>query len=80
MRGAALFAAARGASDGAVARAPRGGLAAAPQRGARGGGLAMRIADVTAHALGFVVVSAEGHHYINEVMIPRNARLPAQAT
>jgi molecular chaperone DnaK len=43
-------------------------------------GLAASIADITAHALGFVVVSADGSRYVNEVMIPRNAPLPASAT
>lgn len=64
VRGAALFAA-----------VPRGLAAGSPR-----GGLAARIADVTAHALGFVVVAADGGRYVNEVMIPRNARLPAQAS
>lgn len=36
--------------------------------------------DVTAHALGFVVVSADGSRYVNEVMIERNARIPAART
>jgi molecular chaperone DnaK len=39
-----------------------------------------RIRDVTAHALGFVVVAADGKRYVNEVMIPRNAPLPSSAT
>ena len=44
------------------------------------GGLAARITDVTAHALGFVVVSSDESRYVNEIMIPRNAPLPAEAT
>ncbi|HVR05021.1 MAG TPA: Hsp70 family protein [Solirubrobacteraceae bacterium] len=39
-----------------------------------------RVRDVTAHALGFVVISADGSRYVNEVMIPRNAPLPAHAS
>jgi molecular chaperone DnaK len=35
--------------------------------------------DITSHALGFVVVSADGQRYLNEVMIPRNAPIPARA-
>ncbi len=42
--------------------------------------LSGRIRDVTAHALGFVVVAADGKRYVNEVMIPRNAPLPSSAT
>jgi Mg-chelatase subunit ChlD len=38
-----------------------------------------RIRDVTAHALGFVVVAADGSRYVNEVMITRNAPIPVQA-
>jgi molecular chaperone DnaK len=38
-----------------------------------------RIREVTAHALGFVVVSADGARYVNQVMIERNAALPARA-
>jgi molecular chaperone DnaK len=65
VRGAAMFAAAASA---------RG------DRGSSGGGLAAQITDVTAHALGFVVVSSDGSRYVNEIMIPRNAPLPAEAT
>jgi molecular chaperone DnaK len=39
-----------------------------------------RIRDVTAHALGFVVVAADGARYVNQVMLERNAPLPAAAT
>jgi molecular chaperone DnaK (HSP70) len=39
-----------------------------------------RVRDVTAHALGFVVVSADGTRYVNQVMIARNAALPARVT
>lgn len=38
------------------------------------------VSDVTAHALGFVVVSADGSRYVNEVMIQRNAPIPAKQT
>jgi molecular chaperone DnaK len=38
------------------------------------------IRDVTAHALGFVVVSPDGSRYVNQVMIDRNAPIPASAT
>lgn len=41
---------------------------------------AVRIKDVTAHALGFVVVSADGSRYVNEVMIERNAPIPIAST
>ncbi len=44
------------------------------------GNLAGGISDVTAHALGFVVVSADGSRYVNQVMITRNTTLPANAT
>ncbi len=44
------------------------------------GGLAAGITDITAHALGFVVVAADGSRYVNEIMIARNAPLPANAT
>jgi molecular chaperone DnaK (HSP70) len=64
VRGAAQFAAAFAGSE----------------RNSSRGGLAARISDVTAHALGFVVVSSDGSRYVNEIMIPRNARLPAEAT
>jgi molecular chaperone DnaK len=64
VRGAAQFAA---AFDGRERNSSRGGLAA-------------QITDVTAHALGFVVVSSDRSRYVNEIMIPRNARLPAEAT
>jgi molecular chaperone DnaK len=37
------------------------------------------VRDVTAHALGFVVVAADGSRYVNEIMIARNAPIPAQA-
>ncbi len=45
-----------------------------------GGGALTRIRDVTAHALGFVVVSAAGDRYVNQVMIARNAPIPARAS
>jgi molecular chaperone DnaK len=64
VRGAAQFAAAFSGSERSSSR----------------GGLAARITDVTAHALGFVVVSSDGSRYVNEIMIPRNAPLPAEAT
>lgn len=67
VRGAAMFAAASAAS-------------ARGDRSSSGGGLAAQIIDVTAHALGFVVVSPDGSRYVNEIMIPRNAPLPAEAT
>jgi molecular chaperone DnaK len=68
VRGAALFAAASASVPGGLAR------------GAPSAGLAARITDVTAHALGFVVVASDGSRYVNEIMIPRNAPLPAEAT
>jgi molecular chaperone DnaK (HSP70) len=55
----------------------------APPRPRPGGGGYMTqraVRDVTAHALGFVVVSADGSRYVNEVMIKRNAPIPATAT
>lgn len=51
----------------------------APARGRSGLARAPRITDVTAHALGFVVISAAGDRYVNEVMISRNAAIPADA-
>jgi molecular chaperone DnaK len=51
-----------------------------PGQASRRGGLAAPIRDITAHALGFVVVAADGSRYINEIMIARNAPLPANAT
>lgn len=47
-----------------------------------GPGLAARrpMRDVTAHGLGFVVVAADGSRYVNELMIARNAPIPAHAT
>lgn len=39
-----------------------------------------RVSDVTAHALGFVVVSGDGSRYVNEVMIERNAPIPATSS
>lgn len=52
------------------------------QRSAPGGALMARreVRDVTAHALGFVVVSADGSRYVNQVMIRRNAPIPASET
>jgi molecular chaperone DnaK len=50
------------------------------ERSTAGGGALGRIRDVTAHALGFVVVSADGRRYVNQVMIGRNAPIPASAT
>ncbi|HVQ58172.1 MAG TPA: Hsp70 family protein [Solirubrobacterales bacterium] len=63
---------ARGAAIFAAGIEP-GGAAAA-------GGAISRIRDVTAHGLGFVVVSAEGDRYVNQVMIDRNAPIPASST
>jgi molecular chaperone DnaK len=63
--GAALVARDHGAPKG-VGRSPGGG------------GLSRRaVRDVTAHSLGFVVISADGSRYANEVMIRRNSPLPA---
>jgi molecular chaperone DnaK (HSP70) len=54
---------------------------AAPLTGARKWVAPMRsVRDVTAHALGFVVVSADGSRYVNQVMIRRNAPIPAAQT
>lgn len=39
-----------------------------------------RVQDVTAHALGFVVVNAAGDRYVNDVMIARNTGIPAVVT
>jgi molecular chaperone DnaK len=74
----------------ASGRAPAGGVdpdeavvtgAALVARAAAGGGaLTRRMRDVTAHALGFVVVASDGSRYVNEVMIRRNAPIPAVAT
>jgi molecular chaperone DnaK len=53
-------------------------LVAAAREG-RGGGALARVRDVTAHALGFVVVAAAGDRYVNQVMVARNAPIPAVA-
>lgn len=56
--------------------------ASSPARPATAGGLGTvrRVRDVTAHALGFVVLSSDGSRYVNEVMIRRNAPVPANET
>ncbi len=55
--------------------------AVTPARSGVGGlAIARKVRDVTAHALGFVVVSSEGSRYVNEVMIQRNAPIPAAET
>lgn len=38
------------------------------------------VRDATAHALGLVVVSADGNRYVNQTMIARNAPIPARET
>jgi len=68
VRGAAMFA----------KTAPGHGVPPGPA-GTRGG-LAAPIRDITAHALGFVVIAADGSRYVNEIMIARNTPLPANAT
>jgi molecular chaperone DnaK len=57
-----------------------GQLQAPPRSGAAGMAIARQVRDVTAHALGFVVVSDDGSRYVNEVMIGRNAPIPANET
>ncbi len=70
VRGAAMLASIRRAArSGIGARSAGGAIAQLPQ-----------VRDVTAHALGFVVVSADGTRYVNEVMIARNAPIPAAAS
>jgi molecular chaperone DnaK (HSP70) len=39
-----------------------------------------KLKDITAHALGFVVINDAGDRYVNEVMIRRNAALPSLVT
>lgn len=39
-----------------------------------------RLQDVTAHALGYVMINADATAFVNDVMLARNAPLPAQAT
>lgn len=53
-----------------------------PKAASGNGALSARrvVRDVTAHALGFVVVAADGSRYVNEVMIGRNAPIPASQT
>ncbi len=51
----------------------------APGRSA-GLGIVRTVRDVTAHGLGFVVVSSDGSRYVNEIMIQRNAPIPATET
>ena len=53
---------------------------AAPRTGVSPIGIARTVRDVTAHALGFVVVSGDGSRYVNEVMVRRNAPIPAAET
>lgn len=36
--------------------------------------------DITAHALGFVVINEAGDRYVNEIMIRRNAAIPSRHT
>ena len=56
----------------AASAAPRPGLPGLPPP--------RQVRDVTAHALGFVVLSSDGSRYVNEVMIARNAPIPALET
>ena len=66
--------------DEAVARGAAVAAAEAGDGPAHAGGALRRIRDVTAHGLGFVVVSAAGDRYVNQVMIARNAPIPARAS
>jgi molecular chaperone DnaK len=55
--------------------------ASTPARSAIAGlGGARALRDVTAHALGFVVLSPDGSRYVNEIMIRRNAPIPVTKT
>jgi molecular chaperone DnaK len=63
--------------DEAVARGAAIAAAEPASKPAAAGGALAQIRDVTAHALGFVVVSADGGRYVNQVMIARNAPIPA---
>jgi molecular chaperone DnaK len=68
VRGAAILAAVRRVARGSIGAAPReSALARLPE-----------VTDVSPHALGFVVISADGSRYVNEVMIARNAPIPAE--
>ena len=73
-RGAALYASGRS-----------GAATAITEHSTRDGGrsslmpVVPELHDVTAHALGFIVIAADGHKYLNQVMIPRNAPIPATA-
>jgi molecular chaperone DnaK len=66
--------------DEAVVRGAAISAAGANGGSAGSGGALARIRDVTAHALGFVVVAADGTRYVNQVMVARNAALPAGAS
>jgi molecular chaperone DnaK len=67
-RGAALLAATRRSRRGSsIGAGTRGVMARLPD-----------VQDVTSHALGFVVIAADESRYVNEVMIPRNAQIPAE--
>jgi molecular chaperone DnaK len=68
-RGAALLAATRRSARG-ISKAGAG----MPQALSR----LPSVQDVTPHALGFVVISADESRYVNEVMIARNAAIPTE--
>lgn len=68
--GAAQYSAQRIADE-----SPGGGLAVGSTNS---GGLAKSLTDVTAHALGNVVVDAAGSAYVNDVIIPRNSPVPCE--
>jgi molecular chaperone DnaK (HSP70) len=89
-QGAALVAA-RHRSEAGVPGARRGlrafsggrrGGPETPDTGRAANGLvrSVTVKDVTAHALGFVVINAAGDRYVNDVMIARNTALPAWQT
>lgn len=54
-------------------------IASAPSHAVAGAIALTQVKDVTPHALGFVVISADGSRYVNEVMIQRNAQIPAES-
>jgi molecular chaperone DnaK (HSP70) len=40
----------------------------------------MRVNDVMSHSLGMIAVSADGDRYVNTILLPRNERIPCNAS
>jgi molecular chaperone DnaK len=41
---------------------------------------ALRVNDVMSHSLGMIAVSADGERYVNTILLPRNERIPCNAS